>query len=599
MKTRRTRLRVAALAVGMILVAAACNEGMTVNEQGVYTGSNTTTISGTLTPPENGHSHIVSVKVNDTDATIDGNSYSAQVPLDGAAILNRVLVKSTWSDGTTLTERRTVVYGDGTHGTVVPKATMLQDSSGLRINDSALNALSSVVKDGTTIDPATMAPAGTLIYQKGGWPDARAWINQAPTISDWNIAMDPQPGKVHATVTLTNLNLRLWIETNTLFGIWAECGYMKVHSDSITITADYGLQPAAGDPTHLDVNMLGAPQIGSVNLTTQWDGGICDFFQGIVGLFLPNMQDAISGGLQGMLGDPDGAGPADSPIADSIEDALANINVSGPIGESLGVNLTSHIDSVVVDNTGVNLRANSAFVADSVAPGAPNLGGLLSYGDSLPPLPGTTPGGQPYAVAVGVSASGFNQLIASQTEKGLLNSTITSFGGSPLTMRSLIESAIPGGGGLVPDNANFPLKIELAPEVAPLVTLDAAPNGRPASLRIGGYRAKIKRSDNDGLLMDLTLDFTSPIGLQVVDGLMRFVVDQPAASDLSVDVTASFINLAPDAMQGMIQGLAGPMFASVSESLQGFPLPQFAGMALQPVEIARVGTALVLFGNLG
>ena len=71
--------------------------------------------------------------------------------------------------------------------------------------------------------------------------------------------------------------------------------------------------------------------------------------EGIVGLFLPNMQDAISGGLQGMLGDPDGAGAADSPIADSIEDALANINVSGPIGESLGVNLTSHINSVVVD----------------------------------------------------------------------------------------------------------------------------------------------------------------------------------------------------------------------------------------------------------
>ena len=87
-------------------------------------------------------------------------------------------------------------------------------------------------------------------------------------------------------------------------------------------------------------------------------------------------------------------------------------------------------------------------------------------------------------------------------------------------------------------------------------------------------------------------------GLQVVDGLMRFVVDQPAAGDLSVDVLRSAINLPPDVMQGMIQGLAGPMFASVSESLQGFPLPQFAGKTLQPVEIARVGTGLVLFGNL-
>jgi hypothetical protein len=36
----------------------------------------------------------------------------------------------------------------------------------------------------------------------------------------------------------------------------------------------------------------------------------------------------------------------------------------------------------------------------------------------------------------------------------------------------------------------------------------------------------------------------------------------------------------------------------VQDALPGFPLPEFVGMQLEPVEVGRAGSGLVLFTNL-
>src|SRR5262245_6257376 len=100
------RLRIGAAALAIALVAAACN-GLTVDQRGVYTSTSPTTITGTVTVSDG--DSLVSVKVNGVTATVDGEHYSADVPLDGAAIQNAVLVEATYTSGAVIRERRTVV----------------------------------------------------------------------------------------------------------------------------------------------------------------------------------------------------------------------------------------------------------------------------------------------------------------------------------------------------------------------------------------------------------------------------------------------------------------------------------------------------------
>ena len=81
-------------------------------------------------------------------------------------------------------------------------------------------------------------------------------------------------------------------------------------------------------------------------------------------------------------------------------------------------------------------------------PEAPDPTGSVGFpGEVLGTLPQTTPGGLGYDVAVGASATGFNQLLAAETERGLLNVHVTSLNGVPLTLRSLFD--LVGAGGLI------------------------------------------------------------------------------------------------------------------------------------------------------
>jgi hypothetical protein len=61
---------------------AACN-GLTVDQRGVYTSAPTTTITGDVTV--GGGDSLVSLTVNGVDATVEGERYRADVPLDGDA----------------------------------------------------------------------------------------------------------------------------------------------------------------------------------------------------------------------------------------------------------------------------------------------------------------------------------------------------------------------------------------------------------------------------------------------------------------------------------------------------------------------------------
>ena len=85
--------------------------------------------------------------------------------------------------------------------------------------------------------------------------------------------------------------------------------------------------PPSGDESKVDVNLVGAPAVDTGTVGYEFISGICDGDTFLIGDIVnavagPQIQALIGDGFATNLGDPDGAGPADSPIADAIETAL-------------------------------------------------------------------------------------------------------------------------------------------------------------------------------------------------------------------------------------------------------------------------------------
>lgn len=141
----------------------------------------------------------------------------------------------------------------------------------------------------------------------------------------------------------------------------------------MTIDGRYALGPDPADPHRLDVNLVGAaPVVTLSGVDHDFVGGVCSVpgIEQIVGLFLPDVEELMRTSLTSLLGDAAGAGPADAPVAEAVEGALARLNLAGDIGGALGLRLDSTLQSVDEDLAGLGLRASGAFSAAEVAPEA-------------------------------------------------------------------------------------------------------------------------------------------------------------------------------------------------------------------------------------
>ena len=584
--------------VALVVVLAACN-GLTVDQRGVYTTSPTQQITGTVEVGQG--DSLTSVTVNGVTAAVDGENWTAGIPLDGTEILNAVVVEATFGTGQVIRERRTVVYGDGNHASVLPEGQVLDQSVGLRINESSFTKLGPVIKQLTTIDLGAAAPPGTVLINKCMQQVivctlfVNARTAAAPTISDFDVALDSHAGNTQAIVTLHDLHLDIDVAARVL-GVPTNCD-LVVDADRVTIDGRYTLRPDPANPEILDVNLVGtAPTVALTGVTHDFTGGVCSLplLEQIVNLILGDIQTLMHDGLVAQLDDPDGSGPVDSPIADAIEGGLANVHIAGPIGEALGLNLASVLQNVTADTQGLGFRASGSFTSSGPAPGAPNLTGSVGWGDNLGPIGATSPGGSGFDVAVGASASSFNQLLAGETERGLLNVDVSQIDGQPLTLRSLLD--LIGAGGLV--TQDMPLVVELRPEVAPIVTTAPGPAGALGELRLSGYRVLVKSPSPEAVMMELVIDFTTGVDLQFADGGLAFGFDTPAADAFDVTITQNPLNIPPAIIEQVFEELSPRVFASVQDALPKFPLPQFVGLNLQPVEVNRLGTGFVLYANL-
>jgi hypothetical protein len=308
---------------------------------------------------------------------------------------------------------------------------------------------------------------------------------------------------------------------------------------------------------------------------------------------------------------PPGGGPGDSPIADAIETALEGISIAGPVGEGVGLMLETPLFQVAEDNAGITLGSDSRFQVSVGSgpgqcippPGSPDFSRSYSKTEAFPSFGANTPvGNLPYGLGICISSAGFNQLLRGQTECGLMRTSLTSIdldGGGPLPSLAINSTLI---AGLIPEFGqlpmNTPLRIDIAPTLAPVVTGNLGPHGEFAELKIAHIALNIVEPGPETVWLSGALDAKLGMNLSFDGSGLAISLGTPTASDLTLALLENPLGADPVQVETVLPGIITPLIPQLAGALSGFPLPEFFGLQLSGVEVSRNGQFLSLFANL-
>jgi hypothetical protein len=532
-------------------------------------------------------------------------SFSISTPLDTAGVFTPILAQADHLGGPVRRDRIVVHAGesraDGAYS---------EESVALRLDDQGLDSLENVVSDLVDLDIASLLPPGTTVINNFcaidsifgclGRVDVQI-VNPPASFSSFGLDVDSMTVFAAGDVLINNVEVFARIIGS---GIAPSCN-MTLRANTVSIIGDYELEPGAVDPTAIDVNLLGSPGVSFTAFQNEFTSGLCDFplIGDLIQLIIGDIEPTVVNGMRDFLSDPDGSGPADAPIAEGIETALADISIAGPIGQSLGAILETPLFSVDEDNDGITLGSDSSFVADCTPPaGAPDLSASYHVDEAFPTFGPLTPGGSPFGMGMCVSTSAFNQLLKAQTECGLLLTTLTRLnlgGGSFPILSDLLALFIPEFAAFPPGTL---FRIELVPTLAPIVTGEPGPSGELAELKLAHLVTQIIQEGNDAVALGVAVD--ARLGLEMtfddLTGSLVFQLTPPLAGDVVAVVTEDRVGI--EDLEGLetvvLPGVLAEVLPSLASSLGEFPLPTFLNLELQGVEVSAQGEFMSLFADL-
>ena len=583
---------------------------------GLFTTAGSVVVTGhyTVLPPGQ-----VSVTINGVPASSVNQlsrTFSHTVSLSQTPIFNpiRAILTNT-ANGDDVRDRITVIAGPS-----VADGSFSPQSVALRINDSGLDSMEPLVASlaAGQLDLGTILPAGTTLIDDcfisviGCWGSAKVKIaNPAPSFSNLTLQMDSKVNAVQGDIRVFNLRVDVDIEGS---GLVPNCG-LRLTANVMLLSGDYALQPSAADASSVDVNLVTPMNVVFTGFNHTFTSGLCDapVIGDIIQAFLPDIESATTNGIKGFLGDPDGAGPQDSPIAAAIETTLAGISITGPVGAGLGLMLESPLFEVLEDNAGITLGSDSRFqVSVGSGPGqcippsgAPNLTASYSKAAAFPTFAATTPVSHAgYGLGIGISSAGFNQLLRGQTECGLMRTSMTTIdldGTGPaaaVPITSTLLSLIVPEFAQLP--ANTPLRIDIAPTLAPVVTGNAGPAGELTELKIAQVSLDVVQPGPEIIWLRGALDARLGMNLAFLpDGSgLAITLSEPQVNDVTIAVIDNPLGASEAQVETVLPALVRPLIPQLAGALSGFPLPQFFGLSLQGVEVSRTGQFMALYANL-
>ena len=600
--------RYAVLAVFALLLAA-CDGLIVAPEEGTIVPTGTVTITGEI---PSGIALGGTLTVNGIATAVNADrTWSADIPTTTEGTVTVVEVVYTDPSGKVTTDETALVSGPS-----VAEGAYSPEGVGMRFTNTGLANLGPVINDlaGGAFDISAMLLAQSPLVQQD---DAFLGIDITGNayeagLGSVNLATTSTDNGVRTDITITDLYVGVDLHLSGI--ITADCR-LEVQIPTTTIGAVFDLEPTPGNESFVDVNLFDTPSVDTGTVDYEFISGICDgdiFLIGdIVNLVAgPQVQTMVAGGFGGQLGDPDGSGPADSPIADAIETALAEISIAGTVGEAVHANLDGPFSLIDETATGIDFRADADFYAttgtgpsDCLPPaGAPDLDATFDVPAAYPTLGDTTPSGSAYGLGLSISASAFNQLLGAMTECGLLNQDITEFdlGTGPLPITSTLLSVIAPAFATLPPGT--PMVVRLDPLVSPFLTRNAGPSGEPSELMLADLHIDFIQPTANGDLTWLTLAVDAPMGFDLafdpVAGALAPTITPPAGSQVAARVLGNNIGADEPAIEALFPGLF-PLFAGgLGDTFAAFPLPSFLGLALNVLEVENADGYYVLYANL-
>ena len=541
---------------------------------------------------------IATLEVNGVSAlpVAGDGSFSLDVALDSDAIFQAIRVDLTDTAGAQRRELLTVILGDS-----VADGAYAESGSALRLNDSGLRALSGSIAADLNLDIATILPPGTVLIEDYcyayiiwciGWVSAAVSDSPPPSIGGVGVALDSRLGAAHVDVALNDVFMKVDIWSTG--GLLSIACTLDVTSPLMRLSTDLTLGPLAGDASQIDVVQSG--DVGSNFVDLQNDAG-CSGFLGplIEGSIEDLAADMVQDEMENLLNAVDGDG--NTPMAAAFEEALIGLELGTAIGAGLELELAALFNDTVIDVDGVTLDMDIAFTALNPDPAAVDLSGSLSLPSTLPTYGATAPSGAPYDVALGVDPAAFNNLLAAETEKGLLITSITEidFFGSTLSLTAGLVSVLEPAFAVLP--GALPLRFDIKPQLAPVVTGAEAAAGDLAALEMAHLLVTVVSNDgseDEHLSFVVDLRVGLDCGLDEL-GQLSFTLGTLDPEQLGVAIIANPLNVDEENFSSVIQSFLPSLFPALASSLGAFPIPDIAGLAFSLVEAAKNGDFLSLF----
>ncbi|MGH0034735.1 MAG: hypothetical protein ACQGVK_06870 [Myxococcota bacterium] len=603
-------------AVAVLGIGATCAKPKVIKITSPLHGEFTTNASVTVTGTISGVPIANAlVEVNGVVVTVQpDNTWSTTVAMNPAQVFNPIVAELTDTNvNVSRKVRHVVIYGDS-----VADGDFSMDSIALRLNDSGLDSIEPIVADLVDLDLAALLPPGTVVINDycaidGGFLGCLgsvdvSIVNPPPSFSGFGLNVDSQIDYAFGDVTVDDIEVNAYISGS---GTAPSCG-LRITADQVSIEGDYTLEPDAVDPSSIDVNLIGTPGVYFTAFDDEFTSGLCDFplIGDLIQAIMGDIQPTVTNGLRDFLADPDGGGPQDAPIAEGIEVALADIAISGPIGESLGVDLEAPFFKVEEDVDGITLGSDGRVVADvGTGPGqcdapanAPDLPASLSVPEPFPTFGPTTPiSGLPYGLGISLSTAAFNQLLKAEIECGLLQVSLTEIdlglgaGLQPITA-GLLSLFIPELGSIDPDT---PLIVDMRPGLAPAITGNPGPQGELAELAVGGLEIAVKTDALENLVSG-QIDFIAGLdfGFDDLTGELVPTISSVTAAAIEVEILENPIGTNAGQLEFILQQLLPAVLPTLGDSLGSIPLPSFLGLSMQSVAVEQNGEFISLFLDL-
>jgi hypothetical protein len=470
--------------------------------------------------------------------------------------------------GTTNTDSVVVL-----EGTALPLSSRVPTANTNRMNNSGFAAASSLI-EGTLnsfIDPSTI----------GNLPINGGHVCEFSLGTRSSSIFGAGANTVEAEVSINNVHIKVCD-----FDIGIE------HCDGTVDANNVSLVARADLVGQLQANVT-STQVGFSGTSVDVGGG---FFCEALDLFsfLLDVENAIQSAANSAV---------QSALPGALNSALAGINISGPIGAALDVNIDAVYANIPEDAAGVSFIVDSNVTALSPVPDAPPITQTLVPTAVGPPvlgpnIPGT---GMPYDLGFCLSDGFVNRAMAAFMLQGRFNQSLTSVpvGMTNVPLSTAILQLLLGDSSYSTACPGCPVTLILRPTAA---AVSRGPNpGENAGvvLVVPNYRIDAV-ADSSGTPVPLVsglVTFELPITLNVSG-----ISIAPTVGALSV-TNAKVVDNPIGANETAFATGVSTLFPLAAQALGGLfseiPLPTFQGLAVSGVGSGYNVSCTAIYLNLG